>query len=347
MAIGWAFIGTGNYPNSLIAPAAALAEDTSIVAAYSRDQQRADEFASKHGALAAYTSVEELLADSRVDVVFIASPNHLHASYTQMAAKAGKHVLVEKPMATKVSDCVEMIKACNANGVKLGVGFQLRFHPGHVEASRLVREGDLGEVALVQGLLGSGVRGQVKREPRTGLREWWETPEMVGNSSTMIGSGVHCVDDLEFILGQTVVEVAAITDGQTADAPLENMVSLSLRFSGGAIGTMCCGNRIPDAMNDVTVYGSHGRVLLKDSARPSFGGSLEVTSETGNSAVTYAPDPLALAKWQIEGFNKAIAQDEEPRASGLDGLRSVQITEAMIESARTRRTVSVDPISIA
>jgi len=303
-------------------------------------------FASKHEALTAYTSVEELLADSRVDVVFIASPNHLHAEHTRLAAKAGKHVLVEKPMATTVSDCVDMVKACKANGVKFGVGFQLRFHPGHVEASRLVREGALGEVALVQGLLGSGVRGEVQRELRTGLREWWETPDMVGNSRSMIGSGVHCLDDLEFILGQTVVEVAAITDGQTADAPLENLASLNLRFSGGAIGTMVCGSRMPDAMNDVTVYGSNGRVLLKNSSGPALGGSLEVTSEAVNTVVSYEPDHLALAKWQIEGFNQAISQDEEPRASGMDGLHSVQVTEAMIGSAKTGRTIGVEMIHV-
>ena len=346
MGIGWALIGTGNYPGSRIAPAAALAEDTSIIAAYSRDQQRADAFASKHGALAAYTSVEQLLADSRVDVVFIASPNHLHVEHALSAAKAGKHVFVEKPMATNVDDCVAMIKPCKANGAKLGVGFQLRFHPGHVEASRLVREGVLGKVALVQGPLGSGVRGEVQRELRTGLREWWESPGMVGNSRSMIGSGVHCLDDLEFILGQTVVEVAAITDGQTPEAPLENLASLNLRFSGGAIGTMVCGSRMPDAMNDVTVYGSDGRVFLKNSAGPVLGGSLEVTSETVNTTVSYEPDPLSLAKWQIEGFNQAISRDEEPKASGIGGLRSVQITEAMIESAKTRRTVSVEIINL-
>jgi len=346
LGIGWALIGTGNYPDSRIAPAAALAEDTSIIAAYSRDQQRADAFASKHGALAAYTSVKELLADPRVDVVFIASPNHLHTEHTILAAKAGKHVFVEKPMATSINDCVAMIKACKANGVKLGVGFQLRFHPGHIEASRLVRDGALGKVALVQGLLGSGVRGEVARELRTGLRGWWETPDMVGNSRSMIGSGVHCLDDLESILGQTVVELAAITDGQTPEAPLENLASLSLRFSGGAIGTMVCGNRMPDAMNDVTVYGSDGRVFLKNSAGPALGGSLEVTSETVNTTVSYEPDPLALTKWQIEGFNRAVFQDEEPRASGMDGLRSVQVTEAMIESAKTRRTVSVEPVNV-
>jgi len=167
---------------------------------------------------------------------------------------------------------------------------------------------------------------------------------MVGNARTMIGTGVHCVDDLEFILGQTVGEVAAITDGQTADAPLENLASLNLRFSGGAIGTMVCGSRMPDAINDLTIYGSDGRVLLKNAASPTLGGTLEITSETVNSEIFYEPDPLALAKWQIEGFNKAVTLNEEPRASGLDGLRSVQITHAMIESAKTKRTVRVEPI---
>ena len=97
---------------------------------------------------------------------------------------------------------------------------------------------------------------------------------MVGNSRSMIGTGVHCVDDLEFILGQTVVEVAAISDGQTEDYPLEDLVSLSLRFSGGAIGTMVCGSRIPDSINDVTIYGSDGRIQLKNAASPTLGGTL-------------------------------------------------------------------------
>jgi len=347
LAIGWAFIGTGRHPHSRVAPSMALAEDSEIIAAYSRNQKRAEEFAGKHGARAAYTSVEALLEDSRVDAVYIASPNHLHAQHTQLAAKAGKHILVEKPMATTVSECIDMIKACQANGVKLGVGFQLRFHPGHMEASRLVREGELGQISLAQALIGSGVRGEIKREPRTGLSGWWEEPDMVGNSMAMIGSGVHSVDDLEFILGQTVVEIAAITDGQAAWAPLEFLATMSLRFSGGAIGTVCCGSRMPDSKNDVTIYGSDGRILLENASRPFLDGTLEVTSENLNSTVAYTPDPLALCKWQIEGFNRAISQDQEPGASGIDGLHSVQVTEAMIESARPRRTVSVDPVLVS
>src|SRR5712691_3278741 len=99
MAIGWALVSTGRHAYTLIAPAIGLAEDTQFVAVYSREQGRAEAFAAKHGVQVAYTSLEALVADARVDVVFIASPNFLYVPYTKMAAQAGKHVLVEKPMA--------------------------------------------------------------------------------------------------------------------------------------------------------------------------------------------------------------------------------------------------------
>jgi 1,5-anhydro-D-fructose reductase (1,5-anhydro-D-mannitol-forming) len=150
MAIGWALVSPGKHANSLVAPAISRAEDTQLVAVCSRDQARAEAFAAKHGAQVAYTSLEALVADTRVDVVFIAAPNFLHAPYTTIAAQAGKHVLVEKPMAVRVDEAVEMVRTCRAHGVKLGVGFHLRHHPGHQEARRLIGEGVLGTITLVQ-----------------------------------------------------------------------------------------------------------------------------------------------------------------------------------------------------
>ena len=346
MTIGWGFIGTGRYPDRSGAPSMALAEDTELVATYSRDMGRAEGFAKKHGFLAAYDSLEKLLGDSRVDAVFIASPNHLHGAYTQMAANAGKHVLVEKPMALTVNEGLEMVRTCRAKGVRLGVGFQLRYHPGHAEASRLVREGVLGNIALAQVQIGGGTRGEQVRAPRTGLSEWWDHPEMVGGAATMIGSGIHSLDDLHFILGQTVTELAAITDGQTAATPLESLAAMCLRFDGGAVATLCCSSRVPDFKNDVTIYGTDGRIVLTES-RPTFAGSLEVSSETVNSTESYGPDPLALFTWQTEAFNRAIQRDEDPLASGIDGLKAVQVTVAMIESASTGRTVKLEPLPVS
>ena len=344
MAIGWGFIGTGRYPDRAGAPGMALAGDTELIATYSRDRGRAEAFAAKHGFQSAYDSVEELLSDPRVDAVFIATPNHLHAEHTRMAAEAGKHVLVEKPMSLNVEDGIDMVRSCKANGVKLGVGFQLRYHPGHIEARRLVQQGVLGNIVMAQSQLGGGERGQLKRPPRTGLSEWWEHPDMIGGASTMIGSGVHAIDDLHFLLDQTVVQVAAITDGQNSETPLESVASMCLRFDGGAIGMMCSSSRIPDSKNDVVIYGSDGRVVLKDSSRPTMGGELEVISETVNNTIGYQPDELALFKWQTESFNRAIQRDAEPTASGIDGLKNVQVTVAMIESASAGRTIKLDQL---
>jgi 1,5-anhydro-D-fructose reductase (1,5-anhydro-D-mannitol-forming) len=336
-----------------VAPAIGLAADTHLVAVYSRDRERAEAFASKHGAQVAYTSLEALVGDSRVDVVFIASPNFLHAPYTTIAAQAGKHVLVEKPMAVRVDEAVAMVRTCRAQGVKLGVGFHLRHHPGHQEARRLIGEGVLGTITLVQAQWGGGLRGrteipfEVFQEARSGPRSaWWVQPEGVGGAWAMMAMGVHCVDLLRFLLGQDVVEVAALTDGQRQDSPLERLATMCLRFNGGALGMVCCGSRMPDSKNDSTLYGSHGRMVLGDSVRAALQGSLEVVSDTVNTTVSYEQDTLALYTRQVEAFNQAIQHDTEPIASGLDGLRVVQATVAMIESASTGRAVKIAPLAV-
>ena len=353
MAIGWAIVSTGRHVNDWVAPAMAGAVDTQLVAVYSRDQGRAEAFTRKHGAQVAYTSLEALVADARVEAVFIASPNFLHAPYTAIAAQAGKHVLVEKPMAIGVDEAVDMVRTCRAQGVKLGVGFHMRHHPGHQEARRLIGEGVLGTITLVQAQMGSGIRGrtelpfEVFREARSGQRSvWWVQPEGVGGAWAMMAMGVHCVDLLRFLLGQDVVEVAAMTDGQTQAHPLERLATLCLRFNGGTIGTVCCGFKIPDTKNDATLYGSHGRIVLGDSVRLALQGSLEVVSDTVTTTMTYQQEQLALYRRQVEAFNHAIQHDEEPIASGLDGLHVVQATSAMIESASTGRAVKIAPLSV-
>src|SRR5436853_7448131 len=101
MAFGWGIVSTGKHPDVKIAPAMHAAAGGDLVAAYSRDQGRADAFAQKHGARAAYSKLSDLLADSRVDGVFICSPNAVHAEHVVQAAAAGKHVLCETPMATR------------------------------------------------------------------------------------------------------------------------------------------------------------------------------------------------------------------------------------------------------
>jgi 1,5-anhydro-D-fructose reductase (1,5-anhydro-D-mannitol-forming) len=129
MPFGWGIVSTGKHPDVKIAPAMAAADGGELVGVYSRDQHRAEAFAQKHGARAAYSQLGDLLKDSRVDGVFVSSPNALHAEHVVQAAEVGKHVLCEKPMATTIDDAVRMLQACRRAGVTLGVAFNLRQHP--------------------------------------------------------------------------------------------------------------------------------------------------------------------------------------------------------------------------
>ena len=344
MSIGWAIISAGDYADSRGAPGINQADGAELVAVHSRDQGRSETFAEKHGAIIAYTSVEDVLSDSRIDAVYITSPNHLHAQYTTMAANAGKHVLVEKPLSLNMAEGAQVLQVCRDRGVKLGLGLHLRHHPGHIETRRLVSEGTLGTVALAQSQIGQGERGNVYPEPRAGLRDWWTHPEMVGGAFAMLTIGVHAIDDLQFLLGQQVVEIAAITDGQTSEQPLENLATMCLRFDGGTIGTMICGMRLPEFQNDVALYGSEGKVMLSDSSWPRLQGELRVSSETVNTTVAYEPDFVYLVTRNIENFQRAIAEGREPAASGVHGLKLVQLTEGMVESAKTGRIVKLDPL---
>ena len=342
MTLGWAIISTGRHADNKIAPAINAAPHARLVAVYSRDQGRADAFAERHGAMAAYDSVEAMLQDSRVDAVFVVSPNALHAAHTVQAAQAGKHVLTEKPMATTIEDAIAMIHACQRHAVTLGTGFHLRYHPAHLEAYRALRDETLGAIALVQGQWGFGVRGQTVPPPRPPLQQWWEDPALIGGASTMMGTGVHVVDLFRFLLQQEVVEVTALADGQTPSQPLEQLLTLSMRFEDGPLATICCGRRLPDSQNDMVIYGSHGRFSGRGTLWEAREGALEIVSETTNHTAEFSHDFLANYIDEVEDFYHAVVEQREPAATGLDGLRAVEVTLAMITAAREGRTVKIE-----
>ena len=344
MSLGWAIAGIGSHADLKIAPAVKLAQDSHLAAVYSRDQGRADAFAEKHGAHAAYDSLDAMLGDPRVDAVFVASPNYLHAPQTIRSAAAGKHVLAEKPMANSVSDAAAMIDACRDHGVTLGLGFELRFHPAHLWARRLVEDGAIGRIRLAHGQWGRGNRGEPEHLPRTGLREWWETPELIGEASVLVGLGVHVFDLMRFLLRDEVVEAVAMTDGQTEDQPLEHIATIALRMSSGAIAQVMCGRMLPDTQNDLALYGSDGRIATRETIWEARLGRAEVVGSTVDQSRSYEYDYLANFVAELEDFHDAVKNGRPPSATGEDGLRAARITAAAIESAKTGRAVKITPV---
>src|SRR5260370_3424670 len=326
---GWGIVSTGKHPDVKIAPAMAAADGGELVGVYSRDQHRAEAFAQKHHARVAYSQLGDLLKDSRVDGIFVASPNALHADHVVQAAEAGKHVLCEKPMATTIADAVRMLKACRRAGVARGVACHWRQHPAHTRARELVAAGTLGRIVLAQAQWAFGVRGRDGSPPRTPLTQWWDTPELIGGASTMMGTGVHSVDLLRFVLGAEVDEITAVTDGQTAARPLEQLACLTLRFGNGTLGQVVASRLLPDSRTDFRVYGITGLIAGHHSMREARTGRFEITSDTINETTDYPDALLPNYLAQSDDFRRPVASGGQPAASGLHRLRVADITHAM------------------
>ncbi len=142
--VGWGVVGTGRVATQ-VAKALRATAAARAVKVLSRDSERGLSFATDHGVDGVCTSMNELLSDDLVSVVYVASPNGAHVEQVVAAARAGKHVLCEKPMANDLEGCRRMAEACAAAGVQLGIGFQYRQHPAHVQIRSMIREGAIGQ----------------------------------------------------------------------------------------------------------------------------------------------------------------------------------------------------------
>jgi 1,5-anhydro-D-fructose reductase (1,5-anhydro-D-mannitol-forming) len=337
MTLGWGIIGVGGHANRFMAPAFTRSAGTELVAVCSRDMLRAQEFAKKHNAKKAYDSLEKMLADPALDVLYVATPNNLHAEQTFAAARAGKHVYCEKPMALNVAECERMIKACDENRVKLGIDFQNRFHPAHVEARRLILSGEAGEVNVVKAQY---AHGRSRNAPR--IQNWRSIPEMAG-AGALVGTGVHPIDLLRFVLGSEIEEVRALTDEKPPERPLDTMAYVILSFKNGVTGVVISGMLVPRSDDDLVVYGSKMKITAKNTVGMPLRGELIIEGDSLNLRATYpAEDPIpGMYIRAVEAFNKSIIDNTEPLSSGNDGLEMVRVVDAILESGRSGKAVKM------
>src|SRR5688572_32153686 len=184
---GWGLIGTGRIADDRVLPGINAVAGNKLIGVVSRSQERADLFAKKFDAQHAYTRYEDLLANPAVTVVAIHTPNSQHADQAVAAARAGKHVFCDKPMATSVADAERMVRECEKAGVKLGINFHNRFMPCFVETRRIVQSGEIGTVTLVQIEASPGAR------PGGRLGSWRADPSIAG-LGTSYSIGVHIFD---------------------------------------------------------------------------------------------------------------------------------------------------------
>ena len=327
--LGWGVVGIGRIVLTRVAPAIIGDEECALIAGVSRDLGRAQEFARTFGARSAYDDYAEMLADPAVEAVFVATPNALHADAVVAAAEAGKHVLCDKPMATDVPGALRAVDACRSAGVRLGVNFHYRHMPWVRDLRRLVRDGAIGEVRAVHIEAGAGVSAP---------GDWRADPALAG-LGTVYSHGVHVLDLLRFALDPAgPAEVTAMFDVEHVGAAVETQASVLLRLSNGALAHVTSNQTVPYPANDLVVHGSEGSVVGRNltRARP---GTLTVTTRDGERSTTY-PDPDAHRRC-VAAFTRSVLAGEEPDASGVDGLHSAVLCDAIARSITERRRIPV------
>jgi 1,5-anhydro-D-fructose reductase (1,5-anhydro-D-mannitol-forming) len=327
--VRWALLGTGRVLRTLILPAFAQVEGSVVEGVAGSSSDRAAEFAREFHIPRTYRDFDELLADRAIDAVYIATPNGLHADQIVRCAAAGKHVLCDKPLATRPEDARRARDAADAAGVALGIMFQSRYFEGIVKLRQLVADGSLGCPVVAHVEISGG------SSPLRG----WRTDQASAGSGALTNLGVHALDALEYVLGDRVVEVSAMTDAGVSK-PLELTSVVALRFRGGVLATANVNQSVAHPRADLTIYGEAGTAAGVSVTRPGLQGEVEVITHAGTQRFPVASrDGFAGA---LAAFSDSVRTGGATSPSGDDGVHSTDLIHAIICSAAEGRAVTVD-----
>jgi myo-inositol 2-dehydrogenase/D-chiro-inositol 1-dehydrogenase len=351
---GVGLIGCGHVAELRHLPALSGLDCARVVAVADLDRGHAQQLGERFAVPRRYHEPQELLADPAVEVVGVLVPATDHAEVTIAALQAGKHVLVEKPLATSLEDGDRMIAAAAETPAKACVGFNLRAHPLVGRARELLSSGVVGTIEAIHGVLSGGDGHDGDEQGDAGKRRSWKTDSGRGGSP-LFEKAPHHYDLWRFLTGNEVQEVSALT---RRGAHGEVGASISARLSGGALVSTGLVDS-PTAINQVTVQGPAGRLEispleydgLRFTPSSSFPGDLGARARRVREALAQLPRglrtlrqggefPLSYRR-QWERFLAAV-RDSAPLLCELDdGQKALRIALAAVASAAQGRTVGI------
>ncbi len=343
--IRWGVIGSGGIARRRTIPEGILqAGHARIISVYDINKEANEAVAQQFGAKAAGSIGE--LTDSGIDAVYIASPVSRHSEHVIECAKAGKHILCEKPLGMTTLETENMISSCRDHGVLLGTSFMMRFLSQHLAALRLIREGKIGKPVYGRAQLSCWyppIEGAWRQDPAT------------GGGGSLMDMGSHCIDLLEMFFGR-VTKVSCFINNSVHSYKSEDSAVVALFFADGAIGTVDTYFCIPDnsSKNILELYGSRGSIIAKGTIGQGSAGEMTAyleTNEAGYNAsqardasggIAITPEPVNTYKAEIEEFSLAIIEGREPKNNVSIGLRSQKIMAACYESARSGKVIEIN-----
>ncbi len=316
------------------ATGAMAAPNVELVAAFDPVPALAQEIEQHFGARAE-PSVEALLGREDVDAVFVCVPHHLHLPLAVEAAEAGKHVIVEKPLAQDLASAVELSEAVARAGVVLSVCFPQRYLPQVISARRLVQEGAVGRVG------GTFVKLLMEKEPSYWYGGFsgraittWRMSRAQAGGGILIMNLCHYLDVIRHVTGLEIEHVAASTAAVDGAGEVEDTVSVTLRYAGGAVGAMlgCASLRGQgEPESDVQIWGSEGRIVLEPQAA-----AMSLRSAEGRRTRRWyelPTDAVDVRAVYLSRLATAITRGEAPDVTAADGLAVQSAIEAAYRSA--------------
>ncbi|HXF66366.1 MAG TPA: Gfo/Idh/MocA family oxidoreductase [Burkholderiales bacterium] len=333
-----AIVGLGRWGRNLVESVQGASDAIRFVAGATRTPARAEAFAREKG-FRLHDSYEKVLADRGVDAVVLATPHTQHAAQVVAAAKAGKHVFTEKPLALDARSAGAAVRACARAGVTLAVGYNWRFQPALREIRRMLEDGRLGKLLHLEG---NFCGPSVYRFPR----EHWRQAREEGPAGGMTGRGVHVVDAFLYLAGR-IATVHAQSLRRVLDYGLDDTTSMLFRFAGGASGYL--GTVIATAETwRMQVFGSRGWVEVGDVEHLTTWKMRVCHVDLQNLAVHQKPrvmtfPEVSTERAELEHFARAAAERRPLAVPGGDEVHNVAVFEAILRSAKTGRTVRLRP----
>jgi len=267
-----------------------------------------------------------------LDVVYIATTNNVHAEQTVRCARAGKHVLCEKPMASSIAEAQQMIDACRGSGVRLGLNHHMRGFTANGVARQAIAEGLVGDPQVARASLAVLIPEDA--------RAWRLGVELMGG--VIMDLATHCINLLRYLLRDEVVEASAQAAQQMFQEGAEDSALGLLRFARGTLASVHVGYNIPFIENGYEIYGATGTLTGRRLIGQHPGGSLEWGSPRG--VQTLAQEEANPYEVTVAAFAESVRRGDDVLTSGEDGLQDLKAGFALRRAAAEGRSVPLEAI---
>lgn len=306
--LNWGLIGAGDIARKRIAPALRGLASCNLVAVSRNRAELAEEFAREFDVPRWYADWRELLTDKDIDAVYIATPVFLHAEQTIAAARAGKHVFCEKPMAMNVAECDAMIAACEAANVKLGIAYYRHFYPSIVRVKEIIASGEIGTPVLAQ------INAFEYFDPAPDHPRRWLLDKTKSGGGPMMDFGCHRLEVLVNLFG-TVAKVSSLTANAVfTDREVEDTAVATLRFESGPVATVTVTHAAREPQDTLDIFGTRGSIHI-----PALNGAeMRIVIDGIEHAESHPTHPN-VHQPLIEDFIKSIAYGNKFSLNGNIG----------------------------